>query len=72
MNDRSEQLIKISRPWYLTRKQVVQITGLSRDTIDRLEKKGLFPRRIPLSARRICWDLQEVEAWDLERKNSRR
>jgi prophage regulatory protein len=71
MNDRSEQLIKVSRPWYLTRKQVIRITGLSRDTIDRLEKKGLFPRRIALSARRICWDLQEVEAWDQERKNCR-
>jgi prophage regulatory protein len=71
MHDRSEHLMKVSRPGYLTRKQIIQITGLSRDTIDRLEKKGLFPRRIPLSARRICWDLQEVEAWDQERKNSR-
>jgi prophage regulatory protein len=44
---------------------------LSRDTIDRLERRGAFPKRILLSGRKVCWDLAEIEAWHQERKNAR-
>lgn len=37
----------------------------------KLEKDGLFPRRIYLSAQKICWDLQEVQQW-LEAQRARR
>ena len=58
-------------PWYLTRKQVIQITGLSRDTIDRFERRGQFPQRIWLSRRKVGWDVQEIEDWHRERKIAR-
>jgi len=60
-----------TRPWYLNRKQVIQITGLSRDTIDRLERRDAFPKRIQFSRRKVGWALSEIEAWDRERRKSR-
>ena len=59
------------RPWYLHRKQVIQITGLSRDTIDRLEQRDAFPKRIRFSGRKVGWALSEIEAWDREHRESR-
>jgi len=38
-------------------------TGLSRTTIWRLERKGIFPRRIQLSPGRVGWDSDSVETW---------
>jgi prophage regulatory protein len=71
MSNESERIVEIVRPWYLTRKQLILITGLSRDTIDRLERRGEFPKRIVLSGRKVCWDLQEIQNWDRERKAAR-
>ena len=59
------------RPWYLNRKQVIQITGLSRDTIDRLEQRDAFPKRIRFSGRKVGWALSEIEAWDRQHRESR-
>ncbi len=44
-------------------KEVQNKTGLSRTTIWRLERKGEFPARIPLSAGSVGWRLGEVEEW---------
>ncbi len=44
-------------------KEVQNKTGLSRTTIWRLERKGEFPSRVPLSAGSIGWRLGEVEEW---------
>ena len=49
---------------YLTARQVVELTGMSRSTIDRLEKKGEFPKRVSLSTQRIGWSVQEILAWE--------
>jgi prophage regulatory protein len=57
--------------WYFTRKQVIQITGLSRDTIDRLESRGRFPRRVMLSDRKVGWNVDEVEQWRQARNQDR-
>lgn len=71
MRDESKRLSINCNPWYLTRKQIMQLTGMSRDTIDRLERRGAFPKRILLSGRKVCWDLAEIEAWHQERKDAR-
>lgn len=71
MSNESERMFEIVRPWYLTRKQLILIMGLSRDTIDRLERRGEFPKRIVLSGRKVCWDLKEIQAWHRERKDAR-
>lgn len=47
----------------ITRKQLIAKTGLSRDTIRRLENAGKFPRRIQLTERRVGWDDEAVDAW---------
>ncbi len=44
-------------------KEVQKLTGLSRTTIWREERKGKFPARVPLSAGSVGWRLSEVEAW---------
>ena len=47
-------------------KDVVKLTGLSKNTIRRLEKKEQFPSRRKLSTRRIGWTATEIEKWILE------
>lgn len=44
-------------------KEVQELTGLSRTTIWRLERKGEFPARVPLTSGSIGWRLNEVQAW---------
>jgi len=44
-------------------KEVQELTSLSRTTIWRLERKGVFPARIPLTSGSIGWRLSEVQAW---------
>jgi len=47
----------------LDAKAISIITGLSRSTIWRLERKGAFPRRIQLSPGRVGWEKNSVEAY---------
>lgn len=47
----------------LTFREVQQLAPYSRMHIDRLEKAGLFPRRIRLSPGRVVWRLSDIEAW---------
>lgn len=44
-------------------KQVVQVTGLSRGTIYRLERAGTFPSRRRLSANSVAWIEKEIAEW---------
>ena len=39
--------------------------------ITRMEKAGLFPRRIKLGPNRIGWLFNEIQAWIIERKQER-
>ena len=48
---------------FIRAKDLTSITGHSRTTIWRLEKKGDFPRRRKLSAGCVGWKRSEVEAW---------
>lgn len=48
--------------------EVHQISGLSRTTIWRMENKGQFPRRLPLSTGSAGWRKSEINAWVRTRK----
>ena len=43
--------------------QVVALTGLSRMTIYRLEKRRQFPNRIQLSPNSVGWRKDDVDHW---------
>jgi predicted DNA-binding transcriptional regulator AlpA len=47
----------------LKRADLKGITGLSASTIARMESRGQFPARVQLSAKRVAWRRNEVEAW---------
>jgi prophage regulatory protein len=42
---------------------VQERTGLSRSTIWRLEHRGVFPKRVQVSANVVAWLEDEVVAW---------
>ena len=42
---------------------VINVTGLSRTTIWRLERRGDFPNRLRLGQNSCGWVAQEVEDW---------
>ena len=44
-------------------KRLSEVTGLSRTTVWRYEKKGIFPQRRRLGPMAIGWVEEEVEKW---------
>ena len=52
--------------------EVLNLTGLSRSTIDRLETAGIFPARRSIGAKAVGWIESEVKDWiqQLAQKNS--
>jgi prophage regulatory protein len=48
---------------YLRFSEVRRRVGLSRSTIWRLERRGLFVKRRRLSANAVGWPEDEIEAW---------
>ena len=48
---------------FLRIRQVMQVTGLSRMTIYRLERDGKFPRRRQLSQNSVAWLESDIAAW---------
>ena len=57
--------------YFYTRKQVIEVTGLSRSTIDRLEDKGIFPKRVRIpDTNRIFWYQSPVHKWMEGLKNA--
>ena len=47
----------------VSQKEVVEIIGLCRSTIQRSRKKGSFPRAYQISERRIGFRLDEIHRW---------
>ncbi len=43
--------------------KVKEKVGLSRSTLWRLEKKGLFPQRRKIGINRIAWVESEIDEW---------
>ena len=48
---------------FLRIRQVMQLTGLSRMTIYRLELAGRFPKRRRLSENSVAWLESDIQAW---------
>ncbi len=46
--------------------------GLSRSEIYRLISLGRFPKPVPLGARAVAWDWDEIQAWVRTRIEARR
>lgn len=44
-------------------RQVMEVTGLSRMTIYRLEQAGKFPRRRQLGANSVAWSEADISQW---------
>tara|TARA_Y100000588_G_C13577914_1_gene637443 strand:- start:358 stop:570 length:213 start_codon:yes stop_codon:yes gene_type:complete len=56
----------------LTRTDLAEMgISYSNSHLLKLEKDRLFPKRIYLSAQKVCWDLSEVNEW-LETQRARR
>ncbi len=47
----------------LRAKEIVELTGLSRTTIWRMERAGTFPNRVSLGVGSVGWRLSEVNGW---------
>jgi prophage regulatory protein len=47
----------------LLRAERKKLVPLSEATIWRLERRGEFPRRIPISEKRVAWRRSEIETW---------
>lgn len=43
--------------------ELIYLVGLSRSTIYRSEKAGLFPKRRKLSRHSVGWVLSEIQSW---------
>jgi prophage regulatory protein len=56
---------------FLRVRQVMQLTGLSRMTIYRLELAGEFPKRRQLSKNSVAWLDTDIEKWADSRPVSR-
>jgi prophage regulatory protein len=55
----------------LREREVKQITGLSRCTRWRLERRGEFPKRVSLTQRCVAWPEAEILAWLEKRAEAR-
>ena len=51
-----------NRP-FLTTKEVSQLIGLSVSTINRLVKKGDFPKKVKISSRRMVFMKYQIQEW---------
>ena len=56
---------------FLRIRQVMQLTGLSRMTIYRLELAGEFPKRRQLSKNSVAWVDSDIDQWAESRPVSR-
>ncbi|HGL4551091.1 helix-turn-helix transcriptional regulator [Acinetobacter baumannii] len=53
----------IATPRLISRKQVEQITSLSRSSIYLLMSQGRFPKPIQIGDQRVAWVIDEINAW---------
>ena len=52
---------------FLREPEVARVTGLSRTTRWRMERRGEFPRRRTISRNAVAWLASEIETWMDER-----
>jgi prophage regulatory protein len=58
-------------PAILRMREVTRVTGLSRASIYRMVKAGLFPGSVPLGVAAVGWMRSDVERWIGERVSMR-
>lgn len=51
----------------LSKEKVINMTTLSYPTIWRMMKKGVFPKSVSASNRRVAWLAKDIEKWIEER-----
>ena len=61
----------LTTPSLLRLKAVIELTGMCRSNIYRLEAQGVFPARVKLSARASAWRSDEVAEWIKSRPRAR-
>lgn len=57
-------------PRMIRRHELKLIVPLADSTIFEMERRGEFPRRFNHTPRCVVWDLEEIEAWIAERRQS--
>lgn len=53
---------------FLRLNQVMRITGLSRNALQRQELAGIFPPKYRISSRAVAWKESEVKRWMASRE----
>ena len=61
----------VERMRLITKAELRRMVPYTPQHILRLEKRGLFPRRVQIGANRVAWLLSEVEQWIANRVASR-
>lgn len=56
-------VLSLDKSYFLTLSQTCDVVNLSLSTIYRMEKKGLFPKRIQLSPRRKGYRTSDLKKW---------
>ena len=56
-------VLSLDKSYFLTLSQTCDVINLSRSTIYRMEKKGLFPKRIQLSPQRKGYRTSDLKKW---------
>ena len=51
------------KPVFLRSNELGNIVPYSQNHIRRLEKTGLFPKRVHIGENRVAWVRAEIEAW---------
>ena len=58
-------------PRFLPYQQLRQFVPFTRQHLSRLEKAGLFPKRVQIGANRVAWRDDEISAWAEQRSGER-
>ena len=53
----------------ISRNEVLNRTSLSRATLFRKERAGEFPKAVQISANRVAYDSEKIDAWIREMLN---
>ena len=56
-------MVSLDKSYFLTLSQTCDVVNLSRSSIYRMEKKGLFPKRIQLSPKRKGYRTSDLKKW---------
>ncbi len=60
-----------TKPRFMRSQEVAEAISYSQNHIRRLEKAGLFPKRVQIGANRVGWVRAEVEQWINDRMGAR-